>query len=57
MADQETKADEQEDQDDTSGHRYTSATPDPDREANRHTNASDDAKEGEDDTEGHRFIT
>jgi hypothetical protein len=57
MADQETKADEQEAQDDTSGHRYTSATPDEDRESKLHTSVNDDAKEGEDDTEGHRFIT
>jgi hypothetical protein len=57
MADQETKADDQEDQDDTSGHRLTSAAPDEDRESKLHTSVSDDAKEGEDDTEGHRFIT
>jgi hypothetical protein len=55
MADQENKADEQEAQDDTSGHRYTPLTPDPDREASHTTADSDDAKDGDDDTEGHRY--
>jgi hypothetical protein len=56
MADQETKADDKEDEDDTQGHWKGSATPDPDREPNRHVvSNSDDAKDGNEDTEGHRF--
>jgi hypothetical protein len=55
MADQETKADDKEDQDDASGHRYTPLTPDPDREAQVRTGVRTSEKEGEDDTEGHRY--
>jgi hypothetical protein len=56
MADQETKADDKEDEDDTQGHfKPFGATPDEDREAKSRAGVSDDAKEGENDTEGHRF--
>jgi hypothetical protein len=57
MADQETKADDKEDEDDTQGHNKPfGATPDEDRAANRNVvHNSDDAKDGNEDTEGHRF--
>jgi hypothetical protein len=54
MADQETKADEKEDQDDTSGHSHTAATPDEDRDLKSHTAVSGD---DDDDTEGHKLTS
>lgn len=54
MADQEPKADEQAAQDDTEGHKLTSATPDEDRELKMHTAVGSD---DDDDTEGHKLTS
>jgi BRCT domain type II-containing protein len=55
MADENTKADVKDDEDDTEGHRKASATPDEDREARSRVSREPSAIDQDDDAEGHRF--
>ncbi|HEY8673927.1 MAG TPA: hypothetical protein VIM76_09255 [Candidatus Dormibacteraeota bacterium] len=57
MADQDTKADVKDDEDDAEGHRLTSATPDEDAENRRRAERLTSAKPEDDDTEGHRLTS
>jgi hypothetical protein len=55
MADQDTKADVKDDEDDAEGHRQPSATPDADAEKRMLVERQPSAKPEDDDTEGHRL--
>jgi hypothetical protein len=57
MADQETKADVKDDEDDAEGHKLTSAAPDEDADSRRRAEKLTSARPEDDDTEGHKLTS